>query len=277
MRFVYLLLLAHLALVSGCAATAQWQGGIQNISSPTAVDIDFVQPQRGIVQIARIKNPVAKPLTFSPDQREAVRGALLPGDVLLTYTAGVSSNIVVPGRFKHASVYVGSEGDPNGDMIEALSQGVVLSRLDDMLSTRVNRLVALRPLLVEPERQAYVSEVQSYRGQKYDFAVDFRDPSRKVCTEVIYCALQGRGGLQFPLITRAGRATLTSDDIVQMHLRRSTPLSGFECVLLVDRDPQQPRHARLLFGAAAEQQLAAIMKLPLDAPAVSATSDQPGA
>ncbi|MCE9525252.1 MAG: hypothetical protein K8R36_04275, partial [Planctomycetales bacterium] len=59
----------------------------------------------------RIKNPVARPLTFSEEQQRRIRDALQPGDVLLTYTEGNASNLFIPGKFKHAATFVGTPAE----------------------------------------------------------------------------------------------------------------------------------------------------------------------
>jgi hypothetical protein len=270
-RFVLLFLLGSALFIEGCATTTRDKtAALKTAATAEAHAGSPPQSASVLLQMARVKNPIAQPLKFSPQQCRTVHMALLPGDVLLTYTAGVSSNVLVPGRFKHALVYVGPPGerpdveatpaDEPGDVIEALAEGVILTHLDDALATRINRLVVLRPRLSEFDRRAYVAEVLSYRGQKYDYTIDFRDPSRKVCTEVVYCGLHGRGGIELPLVTRAGRPTLISDDIVQTHLNASTPQAGFTCILVADEDPQHPEQAHVLLNSSAQQHLEYLMR-----------------
>lgn len=273
MRILLLLLLETTVFIAGCATVPRRDAiplaSFEQAPAPTL-------PPSRLLALTRVKNPAVKPLKFSPEQQQLIRNSLVPGDVLLTYTAGVSSNLVVPGRFKHCIVFVGTAAersslesfrsgevtidDSSGDIIEARVEGVMLNRIADAMNTRVSRMVVLRPRLSHQDRQAYVSEVLSYRGQKYDFAMDFRDPSRKVCTEVVYWALQGRCSIDFRLTNRAGRPMLLSDDIAATHLQHSTPTSGFACVLFADEDPDQSQHARISLNREAEEQLRLFMR-----------------
>ena len=74
---------------------------------------------------------------------------------------------------------------------------------------------------------------------------DFTRSDRLVCTEVIYRAYDGIGGLHFDLTRRAGRMTLAAVDLLQMALARQ----GFEAVAVF-----APSYApELLAGGQAEE------------------------
>jgi hypothetical protein len=280
MRFAAIPLLLLAANAAGCALPgAGHRLPTAPLTAPLGaalVEATNAAPSPLLVQLSRVKSPVARPLKFSAEQRAAIHGELQPGDILLTFTAGISSNAVFPGKFKHSIIYLGdgfydhlplkpelrdslprvtTKGEPP-DMIEAVAEGVILSSFDRLLATRINRLMVLRPRISLVERDAYLAEALSYHGQKYDFSFDFTNHSRKVCTEIIYCSLHGRGGIEFQLVPRAGRLTLTAEDIAHMHLRESS----FECILLADDDPTRPGHARVVFGHEAEDRLAQIMR-----------------
>ena len=68
-----------------------------------------------VARVGRLKNPAYRPLEFTLEQRRQILAALQPGDVLLTYTAGFASNYFIPGSFKHAATYVGTEEDRRYD------------------------------------------------------------------------------------------------------------------------------------------------------------------
>ena len=57
-----------------------------------------------------------------------------------------------------------------------------------------------------------------HTGKGYDFGFDFSRADRLVCTEVVYRSFDGVGALRFPLVKRAGRMTLSGNDLVQMSL-----------------------------------------------------------
>ncbi len=58
--------------------------------------------------VSRLKNPTAKLIRFSDEQKVQVYAQLRPGDLILTYTAGYISDVFIPGAFKHGITYVGS-------------------------------------------------------------------------------------------------------------------------------------------------------------------------
>lgn len=240
--------------------------------------------------VARMKNPMKRPLTLSDDQKSHIRSQLVPGDILLTYSAGFASNLFLPGNFKHAITYVGTpaerermgitprraamfaeplrshldvtlrretleNGEP-ADVIEALAEGVIFYSLDGVLETRINRLVVLRPRLTPQDRVRQLIDVFSFVGDDYDFFFDFADASDQVCTEVVYRSLQGRGGIDFALARRAGHVTLSADDIVRYHQRRP---EHFDCILVVDEDERSRGRAKIRSQASADLHLAKLM------------------
>ena len=60
----------------------------------------------------------------------------------------------------------------------------------------------------------------------YNFDFDFFRGDRLVCTEVIYRGFDGLGDLQIELSERAGRPTLSAEDLLDLALERR----GFEPV-----------------------------------------------
>ena len=244
-----------------------------------------------VTTIGRTKNPTARPLRISTEQRQQIRAALQPGDVLLTYTEGYASNLFIPGSFKHAATFVGSDHERRqaglppdllldlagsnhpdlaavlrqtttktgeiADVVESVAEGVQLSNLDRILSTRINRLVVLRPQLDPMERAEQVADVMSYVGDEYDFSFDFTDASDQVCTEVVYRSLQGRGEIDLPLSLHALRLTLTADDILRCCIRGEG--KQFACILMVDESKESPGNAKVSSAANAQERLS---KLP---------------
>lgn len=242
--------------------------------------------------VSRIKNPTAHLIQFSPAQKRELHGMLRPGDVILSYTAGYVSDVFIPGTFKHGITYVGVEEErkeagltsaslpiqdrsraagfasnitkdrmPDGsraDLIEAVAEGVKFSNLDTILDTHVNRLLVLRPLIEDAERTAFLAGVFAYLGDSYDFRFDFADASRQVCTEVIYRALDGKGGIAFTLVPRGGHPTLSADDVALFHLLKP---GHFEVLAFAGEDPDRDDHAaRLWVGDAAERRLSRQMQ-----------------
>ena len=60
-------------------------------------------------------------------------------------------------------------------------------------------------------------------GKSYDFDFDFARSDRMVCTEVVYRSFEGIGGIAFELTRRAGRMTLSAEDL----LKKAIDQNGF--------------------------------------------------
>ena len=117
------------------------------------------------------------------------------------------------------------------------------------MDTHINRLLVLRPNLGDKNRAKQVSRTLSYLGQEYDFRFDFADASRQVCTEVIYRAISGLDGIEFPLTRRSSHVTLSADDLVNYWLHKNP--DAFEFVLYASETPNSPTHrAEILTGTA---------------------------
>lgn len=269
----------QLLLASGDAISGQLQQG-QNCA---------------LTGLGRIKTPMTRPLAISEEQRKQIREMLRPGDILLTYTSGLTSNLIIPGRFKHAAIFVGTEEErrycgfgserllafatphnqplrgvlaqsttrtgKSADVVESLSEGVLLNNFEHMLSTRVNQLAVLRPSLSDHERAAQLVDVLSYVGDRFDFSFDLTEASAQVCTEVVYRSLQGRGGIDIPLSHYAGRLTLTADDLARYAIRERGQF--LQCILLAEQTPGTAGAPRISMAAEAQKRIAQLVGVGL--------------
>lgn len=244
--------------------------------------------------VSRLKNPTARLIRFSDEQKAQVYEQLRPGDLILTYTAGYMSDVFIPGAFKHGITYVGTpeqreqaglnpevlpavapdardqlaahvvqaslDNGKQADMIEAVAEGVIFNNLAHIMDTHVNRMLVLRPQLTATERTDFLIEVFSYLGEEYDFRFDFADSTRQVCTEVIYRGIQGKGGIAFDLTVRAGHETVSADDIVLYYLNKHP--GAFQFVLYAEEDPNGKDHeALILTGTDGAQRLKELMQI----------------
>ena len=258
---------------------------------------DFASATRAFLfkSVSRLKNPTAHLITFSQPQKAQVYDALQPGDLLFSYTAGYASDVFIPGAFKHAMVYVGSPEDrrnagldpdrisdvdvpgmskealaraineprtvsgSQADLIEAVAEGVKFSNLAHIMDTHINRLVVLRPQLAPDAKREALTEVFLFLRDGYDFKFDFADASEQVCTEVVYRAYNDKGSLAFSLTKRAGRETLSADDIVNYYLKNDP--EAFAFVLLAVENPQSKDHqAEILEGERGLEALSRLME-----------------
>jgi uncharacterized protein YycO len=169
----------------------------------------------------------------SDEIRDSVAGFLQPGDVLITRHATALTNLFMPGFWPHAAFYVGTPAqreaagiqvDPDKEALwvdnictlEALKDGVRLRSLSDTLN--VDFFVVVRPQLpLETIRQAIQRGVV-HEGKMYNFDFDFFSSDRLVCTEVVYRSFDGLEGVEFPLTDRAGRQTLSAEDLLNFAL-----------------------------------------------------------
>jgi len=178
-----------------------------------------------------------------------LRTLLRPGDVILTRKEHALTNYFLPGYFKHAALYLGEAEDlgrlgiadhenvrprwakllkpqepgPHR-VLEALKDGVWIRSTASPL--RADAVAALRPRLAPEQLAAALARGMFHEGKPYDFDFDFTRADRLVCTEVIYRTYDGIGGITLPLTPRAGRLTLSAQDLIGLAVAGS----GFEAV-----------------------------------------------
>ncbi len=169
----------------------------------------------------------------SAEVRQTIADFLEPGDVIVTRHAKALTNLFLPGFWPHASLYVGTPAqrysagiavDKEREsrwvddicVLEARKDGVRLRSLDDTLAVDV--FVVLRPNIAAEAVSRAVERALKHEGKMYKFDFDFFNSDRIVCTEVVYRAYDGLAGLQFPLQDRAGRKTLSAEDLLDFAL-----------------------------------------------------------
>jgi len=167
------------------------------------------------------------------DVRASIAQFLEPGDVLVTRHAKALTNLFLPGYWPHVALYIGIPEQRDaagvrpdagcrarwvGDVcvLEARKDGVRLRPLEDTLN--VDMLVVLRPTIDTDEIRAAIERALQHEGKLYNFDFDFFNSDRLVCTELVYRAYDGIGGLEFPLVERAGRKTLSAEDLLDFAL-----------------------------------------------------------
>ena len=181
-----------------------------------------------------------------------LRELLAPGDVVICRKEHAVTNYFLPGYWKHAALYLGEPAalerlgiaqhenvrprwsrllqpdGPHADrVLEAMKDGVRLRPIASPLA--VDAVVAVRPRLGPDEVAEALARGMFHEGKPYDFDFDFTRADRLVCTEVVYRSFDGIGGVGFELTRRAGRLTLSAEDLVAMSLARThfEPLAVF--------------------------------------------------
>ena len=142
---------------------------------------------------------------------EQIQELLQPGDVIVTRKEHAISNYLLPGYWPHVAMYVGGQ-----QVVEAMKDGV---RVREMASPFGNDSVAvIRPVLDADRIQQAIVRARSHVGKPYDFDFDFTRADRLVCTEVVYRSYEGLGEMQFSLVRRAGRQTMSAEDLLGLAL-----------------------------------------------------------
>jgi hypothetical protein len=216
--------------------------------------------------VADLRSPFHRP-RLRRRVRKRIEAMLRPGDVLVTRRKRVLSNLFLPGWWPHASLYLGPPAEVRGmgvfvsperaarwveplRVLEARKDGVRFRALADTLG--VDAVAVIRPLLGPEAIAEALTEAITHEGKAYNFDFDFFTSDRLVCTEVVYRAYDGAGGgaITISLTERAGRPTLSAEDLLDLAVAGR----GFD-VVAVCGGPGRRR--RLLSGPDARAALAA--------------------
>ena len=204
-----------------------------------------------------------------------LRALLRPGDVIVNRKEFALTNYFLPGYWPHAALYLGEPSDlerlglrqnpelksrwprlltldqhENHRVLEAQRDGVWLRTLQSPF--RADAIVVVRPRLTPDDIAQAIGRGILHEGKPYDFDFDLARSDRLVCTEVVYRAYDGVGGMQFPLTRRAGRLTIAAEDFLQMALKRT----NFEPVAVY----APSREPRLVSGSEFDTTLKATLK-----------------
>lgn len=190
--------------------------------------------------------------------RSRLIGLLRPGDVLIVRKEYAATNYFLPGYWPHAALYLGTATDfstcgiadhdnvrprlrqiaetlpttavlvpcetiwpadvPHPCVLESQKDGVRIRSVNSPLAS--DSVVVVRPLLDRLHVAAALAQALMHEGKPYDFDFDLCNSHRLVCTEVIYRAYEGVGGVQFEVRRHAGRFALAAGDILRMALAR---------------------------------------------------------
>jgi len=168
--------------------------------------------------------------------RDEMAEQLEPGDILITRHDTALTNLFLPGFWPHAALFIGDEQQRNqmqiqidaersarwsGDacVLEALKDGVRFRPISQTLA--VDNFVVIRPNLSQELIAKAIQRVCLHEGKLYNFDFDFFSSDKLVCSEVVYRAFDGLGNINFPLHERAGRHTLSPEDIIVYALQSS--------------------------------------------------------
>lgn len=173
-----------------------------------------------------------------PNIETEIEQLLRPGDVIIVRKEHAFTNYFLPGYWPHAALYLGSADDLRDlglhehanlrsrwealqsidptrprRVLESMKDGVRVRSIANPF--RSDAMAVIRPQLTPPQIAAAIGRGFFHADKPYDFDFDFARSDRLVCTEVVYRAFEGIGGLRFPLTRRAGRLTLSAEDLLQ--------------------------------------------------------------
>ena len=108
-------------------------------------------------------------------------------------------------------MYVGDQR-----VVESLKDGVMERDITSPFSN--DAISVIRPQLDATTINTAIVRARSHVGKPYDFDFDFTRADRLVCTEVVYRSYEGLGSMHFELTRRAGRETLSAEDLLRLAL-----------------------------------------------------------
>jgi len=172
---------------------------------------------------------------------EQITALLRPGDVLAVRKEYAVTNYFLPGYWPHVALFLGDAASirelgiaeldhirplwpqlaSNGDestprVLESKKDGVLIRSLGSPFAS--DSIVVLRPRLELDQIAEALARGLENEGKGYDFGFDFSRAERLACTEVIYRSYDGVGDVEFPMVKRVGRMTLSGNDLIEMSL-----------------------------------------------------------
>jgi hypothetical protein len=216
--------------------------------------------------IAEVRNPFHTD-RITPAAREALTALLQPGDAIIARHDQALSNLFLPGYWPHAALHVGLPATREAlgitvdddissrwveplRVLEARKDGVLLRAIDDTLAN--DAVAILRPTVAPEDAARAIGNALKHEGKLYNFDYDFFTADRLVCTEVVYRAFEGVGGIKFSLSQCAGRLTLTADALAHLAVKERgfTPIAVFGTPSIGDRLVTGPDAAAALAATA---------------------------
>lgn len=171
-----------------------------------------------IKMISHIKSPFVTDkmaLTYTPE----ILDTLQPLDIILSKSLGYFTNIVNPGQWKHAIVYLGMEnGIPM--IAEAIGRGVVKRNLYECLADK--NFIAIcrtKEKLTKTAIAKGVDFANAQVGKGYDYDFDMFSGHKYqnfFCSELAYYTLkEAIPNLKFKLMKSLGIETVSPNDFYQ--------------------------------------------------------------
>lgn len=239
-RLDAILLRARSALMDAATAwpaTGATHEALYRVLLGGRIALDEALVQAGLESLPAIRTLDDVPSETPSIEVQGVR--VHSGDILLSRGGAPTSALIArgndfPNPFSHVALaHVDSETGV-GTVVESLIEaGSVLSTVDEYLASKKHRILVLRlrpdhpavvddPLVAHRAAEAMLTRVRAGHIP-YDFAMDWRDPSRAFCSEIVYHAYESVGVDLWPL-----RSSFSSPGLLrwlwQMGVREATSL-----------------------------------------------------
>lgn len=139
-----------------------------------------------------------------------------PGSILLTKTLGEASNLLIPGKYKHAAILGATHRSGRPFVIEATGSGVHQTDLIDFVLTK-DSIIVLEPTFANEEQMtSAVLWACKQLGKPYDYKL-MSDYEAFYCCELTFAAYKEALGGNSPWELRdfLGEPTVTPDDFLK--------------------------------------------------------------
>ena len=183
---------------------------------------------------ADVRMPLVEGIKLNRRQKKSFKKSLKPGDIILTFSSGYLSNLILPGYFKHVFSYTGKQNKKNRyitdirlkpdqqnliksdhDIIEANSDGVRTTYIENYLNGYADRIIVFRPSLSDDQIDSVMRNMYSFIGMDYDFDFDLDNGEKQTCSEIIYRSYNGIGNIKLDLEDIFGVTTLSGNYLLQ--------------------------------------------------------------
>lgn len=200
--------------------------GVGNVVGPTFADAAYGRYE---------ETEFPGSLTGKPEAQAAILHYLQPLDILLVSDHSYQIGRLMPGRFSHSVVYLGTEAElrraglwnlpalvPWHDEIRAGKTMIEAAYPDVHLVTpektfEVDQVLAVRPALTAADKRAAVARMFSVIGNPYNFELGI-DPAGKrfACTGLVAYAMPEAG---FHITDLYGQRAVLPDDVAAQAIR----------------------------------------------------------
>lgn len=168
-----------------------------------------------IQRVSAIKFPISNERRkLSAENKTEISQKLDIGYVLVSFSRGVLSNFLIPGKWSHGAMYIG-----DGDIIEAVGSGVRITSLDEFFKG-VDYIAVCRPKFAEAAevRSNAVEVARAQEGKPYDNVFDWQYSNQTAfyCFElIVWSYFQVIAEMPFKLKIVWGEETVLGDDFVR--------------------------------------------------------------